>query len=281
LVSGGLIPDDPAPARIWNVAGSLPLVRLDFPALGFAISNDGQLIACQDDDRVKIVRFVTGEVISELTIPGGKILAGPLFSPSGKFLAAGNGVWLDIWDISGCAENTVPCGSLVMEHQALPNRYENYLAFSQDDAWVIYRGQALPFVENRKSVLEIPALKYWLQGDGHLLAYPQLERNRFAFLNLDSGITQFNVSGWDTDQCVQCPFSVDGSLYVYTSWQNESFSPNLMVVRSGKIVHSFDPSPTLAGHFFSAGGRFLIIVDQVESGNWDQYKIQFWGIRSN
>lgn len=280
IASGGSILDAETPFHIWRVAGGLPLAEPEIPAQDLAFSPDGRLLAASDGNRIRIFLLEKAVMVAELELTGGEVLAGPIFSPGGKFLAAGNSERMHVWDVSGCVENTSPCGNLALENLVPTNRFERYLAFSSDDAWVVYNGQALPLLQNSEPLREFGVMKYWLPKEGHLLAYPQLERYRFAFLNLDTGATLFNQAGWQPGYCPLCPFSADGSLYVHTGRQEADglLFLSFMAVKSGKEVYTKKASPALAAHFFSPSGLFLLVVEQVEQGNWDKFTIQMWGL---
>jgi hypothetical protein len=280
LASGGMNSYNDKDTFIWRVSGGLPLLILTNLSQSLEFSPDGKYLANSNENKVKLVRIEDGGIVAELELPGGQILAGPIFSPAGKYLAVGNGEFMRIWDISGCAENLSSCCEQVLENPVPPNRFERYLAFSNDDTWVIYNGQALSLSQKDQSSREIGEMKYWMSKEGHLVAYPQLERFRFAFLDLDNGSTQFYVSGWRPGYCPLCPYTSDGSIYVHTSRQKQDglFFPSFMAVKSGKEVHTLKADPNLAAHFFSPGGHFFIIVDQVEEGIWDRFTIQIWGL---
>ena len=280
LASGGLNERDGNLPHIWRVAGGLPLLVLDAPVQSLTWSPDGMYLASSEENWVRIIKVEDGSITAELEVPGGKILAGPVFSPTGRYLVVGNSDEMRVWDISGCADRTSLCGEQVLENPVPPNRFERYLAFTSDDAWIIYNGQVLPVSQIDQSPRVIDEKNYWMPRNGPLLAYPQLERSRFAFLNLDSGITQFNVSDWQPGYCPSCPFTADGSVYVHTGRQEEDglFFPSFMAVKSGKEIFKLGAAPYLAAHFFSPNGQFLIIVYQAGESIWDRFTIQVWGI---
>ena len=78
-----------------------PVMTLTGPAKHFrrlAISPDGRYVATDNDDGFRLWDLQEGEILRELKAHPSRIISWVGFDPAGRFLVAGGGHWVTVWD---------------------------------------------------------------------------------------------------------------------------------------------------------------------------------------